>query len=248
MGNIQTKLTDTVLAVNEIYNTPTFQGEGRSIGMPCYFMRLAGCNLACVWCDTPFAWDWKGVNGKAYDTEKELHPMTLEIILAQLERQAKATGIRNLVISGGEPMLQQKALVPLVFALLDRNWHIEVETAGTRPPLPDLLVDQFNVSLKLLNSGNAYQKRHVPASIQAFVKDKRSTFKFVVRDEADMQEVEDLAALYGIDSYRIYIMPEGKDEATIQAHLQQVALNVVRHGWNLTTRLQVSIYGNQRGV
>lgn len=238
--------TQITLAVNEIYDTPTFQGEGKNLGMPCYFLRLAGCNLACSWCDTPYAWDWKGVNGKAYDIREELHPLHVSDVVDTLERQGEETKIRNLVISGGEPMLQQAALSTLIFALKTRGWWVEIETAGTRVPSPHNCADQFTVSLKLANSGNDVKKRRIPDAIHAFAKDSRSVFKFVVSSLSDFDEIDMLVRTYNL--HPVYIMPEGKDENNINKHLQAVTVQALARGYYLTTRLQVLLYGNQRGV
>lgn len=247
MGDISTSVTTDTLAVSEVFGL-TFQGEGKNLGMPCYFLRLAGCNLSCVWCDTPYTWDWTGKNGKVYDPKQEIHQFKSRDVHEILHRRARADNVYNLVISGGEPLLQQKTLIPLVNILKNDGWWIEVETAGTREPDFWLNVDQFNVSLKLENSGNSFAKRHKPEAIKAFVKDPRAYFKFVICNEDDMREVNEIAIWYSIEPRRIYVMPEGKDPDSIQQHTQMMAQAAIRHGWNLTTRLQVQLYGNQRGI
>jgi 7-carboxy-7-deazaguanine synthase len=67
------------LLVSEIFHS--LQGEGASLGRPCAFLRLGGCNLACSWCDTPYTWDWTGRNGRKYDPQQELRRMTPEEVL-----------------------------------------------------------------------------------------------------------------------------------------------------------------------
>jgi len=66
-----------LIRINEIFG-PTFQGEGQTIGKLSEFVRVSGCNLTCSWCDTPYTWDWKGLNGVVYDPKKETIGFTVE--------------------------------------------------------------------------------------------------------------------------------------------------------------------------
>lgn len=239
-----------LLVVNEVFG-PVFQGEGKNIGMPCFFLRLSGCNLSCVWCDTPYTWDWTGKNGKVYLPSEESHKMSAEEVLHILaEKQGGFFGVPsfNLVISGGEPMLQQTSMIPLVSALQARDWWVEIETAGTLPPLPDFTPDQFTVSLKLDNSGNSLKKRYNQRAVDAFVESRKAVFKFVVSNVSDFDEIDELVAKHMIPKEIIYVMPEGITEDAVKSHAQTVAQNVIRRGWKLTTRLQILLYGNQRGT
>ena len=82
----------------------SLQGEGASIGVPTVFLRLATCNLTCTWCDTRYTWDWQG-----YDYDKEVMSLPVE----DVEKRVLEFGCPRLVITGGEPMMQQKALASL---------------------------------------------------------------------------------------------------------------------------------------
>src|SRR4051812_33737371 len=86
----------------EIFSS--IQGEGFSLGRPSVFVRLAGCNLHCSWCDTPYTWDWS-----RFDPRSE----TLKLSLVDVFTQVHAFGIKNVVITGGEPLLQAKDLARL---------------------------------------------------------------------------------------------------------------------------------------
>jgi 7-cyano-7-deazaguanosine (preQ0) biosynthesis protein QueE len=239
-------LKSNTLVVNEIFG-PTFQGEGRNLGMPTMFLRLAGCNLACVWCDTPYTWDWAGKNGKAYNPKEEMHPMTINQVVDELYRLRFPSAPFNLVISGGEPMLQQEGIQSLVIELLALDpWWVEIETAGTRPPIANFAVDQFTVSLKLENSGNPIGKRQQQAAIRAFARDPRSIFKFVVSDPEDFDEIDELVQTYDLGS--VCIMPEGITPDKIQATSQAIAQAALVRGYRLTTRLQILLYGNRRAI
>jgi organic radical activating enzyme len=226
------------LFVSEIFG-PTFQGEGKYIGEVCSFLRLAGCNLACRWCDTEYAWNWQ-----KYNTADETSRLTPQEVAELLSKTQAITGIRNLVVTGGEPLLQQKPLAEL-FELLP-GWSIDIETAGTIKPTLDNYVRMYSVSLKLSTTGDKREKRIVDSAIRAFVDTGKATYKFVCTSVYDLAEVDELVEEYGLDP--VYIMPEGKDEAEIIQKMRQLAEPVKWRGYHLTTRMQVLLYGNQRRV
>ncbi|WP_236710597.1 7-carboxy-7-deazaguanine synthase QueE [Streptomyces sp. 150FB] len=222
------------------------QGEGRSLGRRCAFLRLGGCNLSCQWCDTPYTWDWQGTSnaGIRYDPKVELHKRTVDSVAKEL----LAFGVDLVVISGGEPLSQQARLLPLVTLLNEEGIEVEIETNGTRVPSP-ALVDanvRFNVSPKLSHSGDSADKRIVPAALRRFAGIPGATFKFVCRDTDDLDEVGQLVSAMDISS--VWIMPEGQDGAAIDKHMQNIADSVIDRGWNITTRLHTLVWGHKRGV
>jgi 7-carboxy-7-deazaguanine synthase len=99
----------------ELYKS--VQGESSFAGLPCIFVRLAGCNLRCSWCDSEYTF----TGGK---------PFTNREILAQIEALAPCTLVE---FTGGEPMLQARDLLPLMDTLLARNYTVMIETSGERP-------------------------------------------------------------------------------------------------------------------
>jgi 7-cyano-7-deazaguanosine (preQ0) biosynthesis protein QueE len=226
-----------ILTVSEVFG-PTVQGEGPSAGQRAGFLRLGRCNLCCDWCDTPFSWDW----GR-YDPDRELSTWTTGNLLRQLD----GMHVDLVVITGGEPLLQQRALEPLLRALRERQTKVEVETNGTlRPTVDDGLVTQWNVSPKLANSGMALERRYRPAVLGAFQATGRAVFKFVVTNAKELDEIQAMIDECGLTN--IYVMPEGTDAATITARMQQLVDPVVARGWNLTSRLHILIWGDRRGV
>src|SRR3954451_18718764 len=102
------------LVVSEVFG-PTFQGEGRSLGRRCGFVRLGRCNLACTWCDTKYTWDWS-----QYDPSVELRRRTVDEVVADLA----AMDVPMVVITGGEPLLQQRAMAALVQQCKERGWRV----------------------------------------------------------------------------------------------------------------------------
>jgi 7-carboxy-7-deazaguanine synthase len=231
------------LVVSEIFG-PTFQGEGPSLGRRCVFLRLGACNLHCRWCDTPYTWDWTGRNGIAYDPRKELQRMDAGTVWQTLH----SLGSEALVISGGEPMLQQAALVPILDAAGAAGWWIEIETAGTIAPDPSVIaaVSRFNVSPKLENSGNSLDDRYRPRVIDALQQTGKAAWKFVAEEVSDLHEIAALVGRHGLAP--VYVMPEGIRPDVINSRSQRLAEAVLSRGWNLTTRLHILLYGDRRGV
>ncbi|MGW8177378.1 MAG: 7-carboxy-7-deazaguanine synthase QueE [bacterium] len=229
------------LAVNEIYG-PVHQGEGANLGMPVIFLRLSGCNQACVWCDTPYTWDWTGKNGIAYSRKAEVHVMPLDTIYAKLH----TSGTRNLVVTGGEPMLQQEPLFELFHMLKENGWnHIEMETAGTIKPIYFNDIDLFTVSPKLAHSGNARSLSINPDALREFTR-TQSVFKFVVQKIEDFDELDDLVLDYDLSP--VYVMAEGIDADGLQLTMQEIAEATLERGYYLSPRLQVMLHGNKRAV
>jgi 7-cyano-7-deazaguanosine (preQ0) biosynthesis protein QueE len=245
-----------MLIVNEVFG-PTFQGEGKNIGKPTYFLRVTGCNQHCQWCDTAYTWRFSDayphVSNVVYEMKNESHPMEIMDVFTKLMDMDKQ-GHRSLVISGGEPMLQQNALAPLISALKSNRWYVEMETAGSVTPKFDDLggldeVSLFNVSVKLSNSGNPRDLSINPVAIRALLTHK-TAWKFVVSNSDDMAEVNAIVDQFSIRPSCVYIMPEGVTTEAIANRLRSDDLikHVIGRGYNLTTRLQIAVYGNLRGV
>lgn len=239
MGRVPAELTpgDGELVVAEVFG-PTFQGEGPSIGRRAGFVRLGRCNLDCAWCDTPYTWDWE-----RYDPAEELRHETVAAVLDQLDAMAPEI----VVVTGGEPLLQQRRLVPLLEGCAARGWPVEIETNGTIVPDDAVvrLVRQWNVSPKLANSGIPRDKRIRPDALAALHATGAAVFKFVVTCAADLDEVAELADAHALAP--VWIMPEGTDPATLMARARELAEPVLERGWNLTPRLHVLLWGDQRG-
>lgn len=238
-GRGNTKMSRHLLAVNEIFG-PTFQGEGPTLGTPCIFLRLAGCNLACTWCDTPYTWDWS-----RYDKSQEVHMMPVSSVVSRL-LAISGEQIKHLVISGGEPLLQGARLIPLVNRLRDAGWEIEVETAGTIAPPAELHVHRYNISPKLENSGNQENRRYHPAVLEVFNRCVLRCFKFVVQHVSDFSEIDRIVVAHNLSP--VYIMPEGVDADLLQSRLPQLAEAAVLRNYHVTTRLHTLTYGNLRAI
>lgn len=250
------------LLVNEIFG-PTIQGEGRSVGRPTSFLRLAACNLSCVWCDTPYTWNWENTQFEhptKYKKEAEAHMMSIEQVVEQL-RQVRGNTSR-VVISGGEPLLQQEALVTLIHEHLHReDLQVEIETNGTIVPSDELLYGpkyysispvQFNCSPKLASSGADNGKhgkvRIVPEALGKITQTPAASFKFVIASDADMEEVLDIVKTVRIEPSRVYLMPEGRTKEEQEQKTSSVVDLCIKHGFNFSPRLHLAIWGSKRAV
>jgi organic radical activating enzyme len=222
------------LVVSEVFG-PTVQGEGPSAGRRAGFVRLGRCNLACSWCDTAYTWDWS-----RFDPAVELRRMDA----AEVARLVEAMDVSMVVVTGGEPLLQQAGLTALLPRLRPRR--VEVETAGTIAPRPEVAeaVDQFNVSPKLANSGNPLDRRVRPDVLRAFLDTGKAVFKFVVQSPDELDEV----ASFGLPDGLVWIMPEGATAEVVRHRLAGLADAVVARGWNLSPRLHVELWEGRRGV
>jgi len=225
-----------MLTISEVFGS-TVQGEGPSIGRRAGFVRLGRCNLACTWCDSRFTWAWD-----EYDPAVELHEMSVEEVVERVT----AMDVPMVVVTGGEPLLQQRGLEPLARELKQAGLRIEVETAGTIAPTLGDLVDQWNVSPKLANSGNPLDRRYKPDVLRAFEATGRAIFKFVACELTDLDEIAAIVGECGLSD--IWVMPEGRDAATLEKRSAVLADDVIARGWNLTTRLHILLWGDKRGV
>ena len=104
------------MQITEIYKS--LQGESTPAGLPCVFVRLTGCNLRCSWCDSEYTFH----GGRK---------MTAEQVMDEVKRLSPNGGLVE--ITGGEPMLQERDLLPLMEKLLEDEYRVLLETSGERP-------------------------------------------------------------------------------------------------------------------
>ena len=226
------------LRVSEIFES--IQGEGASAGAPSVFLRLANCNLRCSWCDTRYTWDWE-----AYDYDKEVRRLAVDAVAERLATSNPA----HVVVTGGEPLLQQTALATL-FASLPPGRHVEIETNGTLAPSPELhaRVNQWNVSPKLENSGEAVERRLQTAALRALLATERAWLKLVVESPGDMLEAAALIDALGWPRERVLLMPQASTREAL-AERTPVVLRLAReHRVGTSPRLHVERWGGRRGV
>ncbi|NVD45425.1 7-carboxy-7-deazaguanine synthase QueE [Qipengyuania atrilutea] len=245
-------MTQLVLATNDSGVPEIFasvQGEGPSTGMPVAFMRLSRCNLACVWCDTAYTWHFEG--DERSHRSGETFPRKANQVKLEAEEAVQligALGQKRLVITGGEPLLQANALADLLDLLPDMSVEIETNGTTTAPPRLDIRIDQFNVSPKLAHSGNVPELALIPERLDAYAAEPRAFFKFVVASPEDVEEAARLRDTYRIPRNRVFLMPEGTDSETLRAREEWLVPLCLKHGFRLSDRLHIHLFGDTRGT
>jgi 7-carboxy-7-deazaguanine synthase len=227
-----------MLKISEIFES--LQGEGVSSGVPTLFVRLAQCNLHCTWCDTKYTWDFEHYN---YDDEVR------EQSSEEVARIVNTSTTRRVVLTGGEPMLQQRALAPF-FASLAPDIIVEVETNGTILPTSETFarVNQWNVSPKLSNAGDPEALRLRPAVLAALRDAQGSYLKLVLHSDADYVEADALVKQLAWPRERVLFMPEASDREALRARSLQVAEAARVRGVRFSSRLHLELWGGRRGV
>lgn len=227
-----------VLRLSEVFDS--LQGEGVNTGKPCRFVRLSLCNLHCHYCDTKYTWDFE-----RFDYETEVR----EVALSRVVEQFAGAPANHVVVTGGEPLLQQRALAK-VFARLPGDLFLEIETNGTRVPSAALLerVNQWNVSPKLSSAGDTEALRIRPEALTALRDSGRAYLKLVVRTEQDRDEAEVLRERFGFARERTLLMPEAATREELEARSPVVAAWSQALSLRFSSRLHVTLWGGRRGT
>jgi len=223
--------------ISEIFES--IQGEGTNSGKTAIFLRTAECNLRCTWCDTKYTWDWKNFN---YADEVK------EVSIKGIRQTLEQSSIRHLVITGGEPLMQQNDLAELL-TFLKPEFYVEVETNGTILPNNALsaLVDQWNVSPKTKNSGNPEKLCDNSECYVFFSKQKNCYFKYVVEGADDLVEIKKLISKYSLDKNKVLLMPQASTKSEIISREKIVSKIAKNSKLRYSPRMHVSMWGNQRG-
>ena len=232
------------MKISEIFYS--IQGEGKLTGVPSLFIRTSGCNLRCVWCDTPYS-SWQ--------------PIGETMTVAEILNKAKTQDAQHVVVTGGEPMMQPQ-LPELIAGLRTMGRHITVETAGTL--WQDVPMDLASISPKLSNStptddatwSQTHQQRRLNWDVLAtFARSQlvaERQWKFVICKPEDMREVDailarisDVAPIHAAD---VILMPEGITSEAIQTRGGWLAEICRQRGFRFGMRLHILLYGNTRGT
>jgi 7-carboxy-7-deazaguanine synthase len=165
------------MQITEIYKS--VQGESTYAGLPCVFVRLTGCNLRCSWCDSEYSF---------YGGKK----MSQDQVFAEVERLSRSRGYVE--ITGGEPMLQEREVVPLMQRLLDSGYRVLLETSGERPlqSVPQGVVKIVDV--KCPHSGEPGTFRI--ENLDTFT--PQDEVKFVISDRVDYEFARGFASRHGL--------------------------------------------------
>ncbi|HVU37130.1 MAG TPA: 7-carboxy-7-deazaguanine synthase QueE [Opitutales bacterium] len=230
------------MLVSEIFYS--IQGEGELMGTPSVFVRAAGCNLRCNWCDTPYA-SWQ--------------PEGAEKSVAEILREVEKFPARHVVLTGGEPMVARD-IHELAAELRRLGKHITLETAATIAP-EGIACDLASLSPKLKNSAPddraapALRERHEklrwqPEVVRAWIEQYSCQLKFVVAGEADVAEIQSLLRELGgnIPPEKVLLMPEGVTVEVLRAREPAVVRLCKAHGYRYSPRLHIALFGNTRGT
>lgn len=217
----------------------SLQGEGMLAGVPSFFVRTSGCNLRCRWCDTPYtSWLAEGERRS----------------IGELVDEAKTSGVRHVVVTGGEPLLQREICL-LTDELQEAGLHVTVETAAT--VAPDFSCDLLSVSPKTGNSDptGAWRDRHRLRRLdlaplrRLLDRFPEHQLKFVVEDADDLAEILALLdAVGGVEPWRVQLMAQGRTAVEVAERAPTVAALCLECGFRYTPRLQLDLFGGGRGV
>src|SRR5215471_6191300 len=192
------------MQITEIYKS--LQGESTFAGLPCVFVRLTGCNLRCTWCDSEFSF---------YGGRK----MTVEEVVAEVSNLQPCTGTRQLAtgnslveITGGEPMLQEREVIPLMNCLLDEGYKVLLETSGERPlvKVPPAVIKIVDVKCPHSGEPDTFDLKNL-AALQP-----HDELKFVLTDRTDYEFARDFVNQHDLAGRvnAILFSPAFRKEAT----------------------------------
>jgi 7-carboxy-7-deazaguanine synthase len=158
------------MQITEIYKS--LQGESTHAGLPCVFVRLTGCNLRCTWCDSEY-------------TFRGGRKMALDDVLSEVSRLSPGGGLVE--ITGGEPMLQEREVVPLMQRLLEDAFTVLLETSGERPleRVPAGVVKIVDVKCPDSGEPNTFHMKNLDTLTDS------DEVKFVLSSRADYEFARD---------------------------------------------------------
>jgi 7-carboxy-7-deazaguanine synthase len=167
------------MQITEIFKS--IQGESTYAGLPCVFVRLTGCNLRCSWCDSEYTF----TGGRR---------MALEAVLKEVEELSPDGGLVE--ITGGEPMLQEREVVPLMQRLLDVGYKVLLETSGERPleRVPRMVVKIVDVKCPGSYEGETFHRENLEAL------EPHDEVKFVITDRSDYEFAREFVARHHLST------------------------------------------------
>lgn len=227
------------MKISEIFYS--IQGEGMLVGVPSVFVRTSGCNLRCVWCDTPYT-SWA--------------PEGTEMSVAEIREAVLQYPAQHAVITGGEPMIAPD-IIRLTETIRQLARHVTVETAGTvyHPVACDLM----SISPKLANStplereGGKWAPQHdrlryQPDVLRQLMAEYEYQLKFVVSSPDDLGEIGKVIEDTNADQGRVVLMAEGTTSDVIRDRAAWLIEICKREGFRYSPRLHIALWGNLRGV
>jgi len=165
------------MQITEIFKS--IQGESSYAGLPCVFVRLTGCNLRCDWCDSEYTF----TGGSK---------MSLEEVHSEVERLSPNGGLVE--VTGGEPMLQEREVIPLMERLLNSGFNVLLETSGERPlaNVPKEIIKIVDVKCPHSGETDTFRMENLDALTL------RDEVKFVISDRLDYEFARDFTEEHGL--------------------------------------------------
>jgi len=233
---------DLYLNVSEFYYD-TIQGEGVTTGCPAAFLRLQGCIMNCVYCDTMAIWR----RGNPYSFDELFKMMELELIDKFKQGQ-------HFVLTGGSPLRQQKRLV-LFLGMFEQRYNFipytEIENECVFTPLPRLLrfIHCWNNSPKLGSSGQHVRLRYHPKQLRFLAQLDNSWFKFVISCKEEWDEIQTCFLDQGlIRRDQIILIPLGETREEIEKNRDIVIELAIRENVRYCTREHIIVWDKVVGV
>jgi 7-carboxy-7-deazaguanine synthase len=205
------------------------------------FVRTSGCNLRCVWCDTPYT-SWE--------------PEGRDLPLEEIGKVVTGFKASHVVITGGEPMIAPQ-IVALTEQMRAAGLHVTIETAGT--VYAPVMCDLMSISPKLSNStpvrrdGGRWAAQHdrlrfQPEVLRRLTAEYPFQLKFVVSSPEDLREIEAIRTCCGARPCDVILMPEGTGRELLRERARWIAEICKETGYRLSPRLHVDLWGDRRGV
>jgi len=232
-----------ILNVAECFSD-TIQGEGVYVGYPATFLRMQGCTLNCVWCDTQEVWRFG-------------NPYSVNELVEIFDKTGTIEKLRNgqhLILTGGSPLKQQKGLYEFIYQIKNRYGFkpfIQVENEAVLRPTEDFQkeVNVWNNSPKLENSGMHDKLRYREEILRLTASLPNSYFKFVVQDENDWNEIKTKYLDTNIiKKNQIILMPEGVTRDELHNRYESLVDLCTRENVRMTDRLHVTVWNKKTGV
>jgi len=228
------------MLINEIFHS--LQGEGKLAGVPSVFVRTAGCNLRCHWCDSP---------------ETSWSPEGVEKTIEQILETVASFSCKNVVLTGGEPLIASD-VESLTSELRKLSYHVTIETAAT--VWKDVVCDLASISPKLSNSTPStdrepewslrHEGRRINVeTIRRFMSLGDYQLKFVIDGPSDVEEVCLLLRRVGdVRMSDVLLMPQGVVKSVLDEKSTWLAEMCKSFGYRFCPRIHIDLYGHTRGT
>lgn len=220
----------------------SIQGEGKTQGRQCLFIRFAGCSLSCTICDSKYTWNG---SEKLFEFGEEYNCLLVKN--------------KNVVFTGGEPFLKSnfRQINQIIQRFPDKNY--EIETNGIHL-LSDETISGFNQTKILFNISpktNVEQIRENDLESIFITQAKMISeinpnidyiVKFLFKDEKDLNHIKKMQQKYYIESSRIWCQPCGVDSEILKTTITTHFDEIINNGWNVSMRSHIFLFGNKRAV